>query len=188
MRQLRAILVSALVVWLAHALLSGGAGTAGAWNTGGVIINDVVIPRDQVQALEQYYQVRILDGHYWYDRLTGAWGHYGGPAMGLVLPNLPLGGHLRPDASNGNTYVFINGRQLHMQDVYLLQQIIQVAPGRYWCDAMGNVGYEGSPLVLVNLVAAAEAARPRGVRREGILSSYDKTGIAVIGGEVLMKR
>jgi hypothetical protein len=49
-------------------------------------------------------------------------------------------------------------------------------------DSFGNFGYEGRP-VLGNIVAIANAARGSGasVRKEGILSTYDKTGAVVIG-------
>jgi hypothetical protein len=102
--------------------------------------------------------------------------------MGQIHPFLDLGGPLKAKASNGTTGVFINGRELHVVDVLRLQQITRVIPGRYWCDAYGNIGFEGGP-VLVNLWALAAAANARGggVKREGILSTYDKTGAVVIG-------
>jgi len=89
---------------------------------------------------------------------------------------------LKVNASRGRTGVFINGRELHLLDVRALQQITMVIPGRYWCDAMGNIGFEGGP-PLANLWALAAAANARGgaVKREGILSTYDKTGAVVIG-------
>ena len=151
-----------------------------------VTVNDVPISPENIQALERNYHVRIMEGDYWYDRSTGAWGYRGGPAMGLIQPLMKLGGPLKADASNGNTGVFINGRELHSLDVRALQQITVVIPGRYWCDAQGNIGFEGGP-PLVNLWVLANAASSRGVRREGILSTYDKTGTAIIGGSVLMK-
>ncbi len=127
------------------------------------------------------YRTRIPPGAYWYDTLCGAWGLEGGPCRGLIQAGLTLGGPLRADASNGNTGVFINGRQLHLLDVLALQQITMVMPGRYWVDASGNAGFEGGP-AMVNLWALASAgASGGGVKREGILSTYDKTGVAVFG-------
>jgi hypothetical protein len=151
-----------------------------------VIVNEVTVPQGTVQALEQQYRMRIKNGDYWYDRISGAWGYHGGPCMGQIRPFLELGGPLKPSASNGNTGIFINGRELHYLDVRGLQQITVVIPGRYRCDARGNIGFEGGP-PLANLGALANAARSRGVRRQGILSTYDKTGATVIGGDVLMK-
>jgi hypothetical protein len=142
-----------------------------------VIINGVSLNDDKVRALEKQYGIRILNGDYWYDKVSGAWGLRGGPAVGLILPLLDLGGSLQPNASNGNTGVFINGRELHILDVLALQKITPVFKGRYWVDAWANIGFEGGP-ALVNLWTLANS---RGVRREGILSTYDKTGAVVIG-------
>jgi hypothetical protein len=144
---------------------------------GSVVINGVRLSDDKVKALEKQYRVRILPGDYWYDKMCGAWGFRGGPSAGLILPSLDLGGPLQSNASNGNTGVFINGRELHMLDVAALQQITPVFQGRYWVDAQGNIGLEGGP-ALMNLWMLANS---RSVKKEGILSTYDKTGVAVIG-------
>jgi len=145
-------------------------------------INGVRLSPEKVQAIQKQYGLRMANGDYWYDRRSGAWGYVGGPAVGQVHPFLELGGALKASASNGHTGVFINGRELHILDVRALQQITVVMPGRYWCDARGNLGFEGGP-ALINLYALAAAAQQRGggVRREGILSTYDKTGAVVLG-------
>jgi hypothetical protein len=154
---------------------------------GGVTINGVRLSPETIRQLEARYRVRILDGDFWYDKYSGAWGFMGGPCIGQILPSLDLGGPLNPDCFGGNTGVFVNGRHLHAQDVYLLYQITGVIiPGRYWCDPYGNIGFEGGP-ALLNLYSAAQARFGGGGQRQGILSGYDKTGIAVIGGDVLRK-
>jgi len=147
----------------------------------GVIINHEMISDDRVAALEATYRVKILSGRYWYDKATGAWGYEGGPTVGLVLPGLAIGGPLAANASNGTTGVFINGRELHILDVRALMQIVQVQRGRFWMDAFGNFGRERGP-IMGNIVALANAAGG-GVRRQGILSTYDKVGAVVIGGQ-----
>ena len=50
--------------------------------------------------------------------------------------------------------MFINRRELHPRDVYILQSCLQmpVQTGRYWVGADGIGGYEGGP-PLFNLVA-----------------------------------
>lgn len=168
--------VSCLAFIVALLLASGAAVAAER-----VVVNDVPLTKDAILALEQKYRIKVVDGDYWYDKVSGAWGYRGGPAMGQILPFLNLGGPLKANVSGGNTNVFINGRELHILDVRALQQITIVIPGRYWCDAYGNMGFEGGP-ALTNLYLLADAARSNGVRREGILSTYDKTGVAVIGG------
>lgn len=115
-----------------------------------VVVNGKSLAAAEISTIEQQYGVRLMSGQYWYDHACGAWGIAGGPTLGFVMPGLQVGGALRPDASSGNTEVFINGRELHLLDVMGLQQFILVQVGRYWVDAFWNCGYEGGP-VLFNL-------------------------------------
>ena len=78
-----------------------------------VIINRVRLSDAELAGLESKYRIRIQDGSYWYDRISSAWGMEGGPTLGFGVAGLKIGGPLRADASNGNTNVFINGRELH---------------------------------------------------------------------------
>ncbi|CAM2068853.1 hypothetical protein SCOR_26030 [Sulfidibacter corallicola] len=130
-----------------------GTATAGDHN---VVINHKRLTNDQVHALQRQLNLRIMDGRYWYDRTCGAWGYEGGPTAGFILAGLDVGGRLRTNASNGNTGVYINGRQLHYLDVAYLQRMFgTVYRGRYWVDAYGNFGYEGGQ-ALGNLVALSQ--------------------------------
>jgi hypothetical protein len=124
-----------------------------------IAVNGVKLADDTVTQLERAFNVRILDGAYWYDARCGAWGLDGGPTIGLIPASLNLGGAMQPNASRGNTGVFVNGRQLPLQDVVALQQITQVLQGRYWLDGTGNVGYEGNPTVLLNLTQLQNKAK-----------------------------
>jgi hypothetical protein len=142
-----------------------------------VRVNGVRLEAAMRREFECRYHVRILPGDYWYDRVSGAWGRQGGPALGCIAAGLKLGGPLRRDASGGNTGVFVNGRELHRMDVAALQQVVQVSRGRFWVDSQGNFGYEGG-VRLGNLVALAQARR---APRQGILSTYDRVGAVVIG-------
>src|SRR5262249_2119656 len=128
-----------------------------------VIVNGVRLSDGQVGALQYQYGVRILDGDYWYDGRTGAWGYRGGPTLGFIVPGLAGGGALRRDASGGNTGVVINGRELHALDVARLQQVTPVYRGSYWMDANGNFGLQGGPMI-GNLWALNQRS---GGRREG---------------------
>lgn len=142
------------LVILLSAVAIGGTVThddAEAQGQRSVLINRVRLPNDTLQLLEQTFNTKVPDGRYWYDMMSGAWGMENGPTMGFTLPGLPIGGPLPPDISRGNTGVFINGRQLPMQDLTALQQLTgPVQPGRYWVDGQGYAGLEGGP-ALVNL-------------------------------------
>jgi hypothetical protein len=145
-----------------------------------VIINRVRLSDEQLIQLEQRFGLRIADGSYWYDSVSGAWGREGGPTLGFTQPHMELGGALRADASNGNTGVFINGRELHQLDVAALRQLTPyVIPGRYWVDARGIGGYEGGPPIF-DLQALARAA---GGAQGGAWSYTSPYGGGSVGGD-----
>jgi hypothetical protein len=158
-----------------QAQAAAGSRPASAARTRNVVINKTRLTDEQIQATERQFQVRVMDGEFWYDRACGAWGLQGGPTVGFLPARLELGGPLQADASGGNTGVFFNGRELHPLDVAALQQITVVQPGRYWIDERGNCGFEGNPTPLVNLVQLANAARARG--GGSYLHRNDITGI-----------
>lgn len=119
-----------------------------------VFVNGARLPHNTLAALETGYGRSIPDGLYWYDARSGLWGRHGGPAVGQIHAGLKLGGRLPPQASNGDTGVYLNGRRLPRTELHALQQLIgPVTPGRYWLDASGNAGAEGGP-ALVNLIEA----------------------------------
>lgn len=127
-----------------------------------VTINDAQVNDSTLAALQQQYGLQIADGDYWYDPYSGAWGLPGGPTAGFIPAGLALGGVLQADASGGGTAVFINGRELHPQEVVGLEQLFgAVQTGRYWLDAFGNYGFEGGP-ALGNLVYAIQTAQGGG--------------------------
>lgn len=118
---------------------------------GDVVINGMAMSPQQLQGAQ------IPAGRYWYDPASGLWGLEGGPAAGFIQAGLELG-QMSADASGGTTGVYVNGRNLHQQDLMGLQQLLQtvVQPGNYWLDHMGNMGVQGGP-ALVNLVQVARA-------------------------------
>lgn len=136
-----------------------GAPTASAATQRNVVINGQPLAAAQLAELESHFQLRINDGRYWYDRISGAAGPEGGPTLGFIVPGLDLGGPLAANASAGNTGVFINGRELPQYDLIALTRLVGfVQPGRYFLDGMGNAGFEGGPPI-INLVAASRQAQ-----------------------------
>ena len=154
----------------------------GEENARHVVINKTRLSDVKVNALEQKFRVRIPDGDYWYDRVSGAWGVEGGPTAGFILPGLNLGGPLRADASKGRTGVFVNGRELHTFDVQALQRITPVYRGRFWVDAQGNGGYEGGKAFFNLIQLARNAGLLRGGARRSILSGMYDSGIGRVLG------
>lgn len=122
-----------------------GSWTAALASADEVVVNGVRLDTGTKDALETAYGVRVPPARYWYDPVSGVWGLEGGPAQGQIHPGLRLGGPLRADASNGDTGVFVNGRQLHRLEVAALQRCTPVYRGRYWIIANGIGGVEGMP-------------------------------------------
>ncbi|MBL8176371.1 MAG: hypothetical protein JNK48_16970 [Bryobacterales bacterium] len=120
----------------------------------------------QVQELGRRYRVKVIPGRYWYDARSGLWGYEGKPAMGAILPGLRLGGDLSARASNGNTGVFVNGRELHLVDIQAVSRCTVVNRGRYWMDAYGNGGHEGQPAAW-NLVQLCRQNAPSALGAPG---------------------
>ena len=144
-----------------------------------ITVNRVRLTETQISGFETRWQVKLQSGSFWYDRVSGAWGHEGGPTAGWILPGQELGGPLPADASRGNTGVFINGRELPDPDVAALMQIVVVQRGRWWVDAQANFGAEGGP-VLGNLW---QLARQRGGRPGQSWSLYANKGNDFIAGD-----
>jgi hypothetical protein len=96
------------------------------------------------------------------------------------MPGEPLGGPLPANASAGNTGVFINGRELHAIDVQNLDTIFapfgtRTQKGRYWSDANGNFGLEGSLAPIGNfklMVAQSQRNASGGSARKSNPWSY----------------
>lgn len=120
-------------------------------------INGEVLTAAQIDELEATYGVAPALGDYWYDARSGLFGTMGHPAAGFMYHGHEFGA-LPPDASGGDTRVLINGRELTRGEWVLLSSLVgtPVMPGRYWLDASGNAGLEGSPIPLVNLMIAAQ--------------------------------
>jgi hypothetical protein len=95
----------------------------------------------RVEALEQYYGVRLQNGYYWYDSVSGLVGVEGGPAFGVIAPGLPLGGPLPADCSGRGTGVFVNGREIHWRELVLATKYWGYVPrGHYWMLSDGRYG------------------------------------------------
>ncbi|MEM8485359.1 MAG: hypothetical protein AAF564_07400 [Bacteroidota bacterium] len=122
-----------------------------------VVINGVTLTDAQEQALENLYNVKPLPGEYWYDTNSGLYGVMGHQAYGFMFPGHDFG-KLSQYASQGNTRVFVNGRELPQLEwviwSYMLGYPIQV--GNYWLDDKGNAGYVGNPQPVLNLYLIAQ--------------------------------
>lgn len=121
-----------------------------------VSINGLALGAADLAAFEQTYGRALPPSAYWYDSRSGAIGVLGHGIGGFLFPGHDLGAVPR-DASDGNTGVIVNGRELPVAEWAYVSRLlgVQVLPGRYWIDARGNYGYEGIEQALGNLAAGA---------------------------------
>lgn len=153
----------------------GGSGT-------GIHVNDLELTSSELEQLQSTYGVTPSPGYYWYDPRSGVYGAAGQAGVGFMMPGHEFGA-LDPECSDGNTGVFVNGRNLPNLEWMLWSRILGAAihPGRYWLDANGDAGLESNPMPLVNFVQAA-AASAGGTGGDNIWSSrfgagnYDQGG------------
>jgi len=142
---------------------------------GPIVVNGQELDSSQGGLIMQYYGP-VPAGNYWYDPMSGLWGVVGGPGTGQILPNLSIGGQLRSNASGGGTGVFVNGREIHSQELSYLRQIYgTVAQGRYWMNAQFIGGFEGSPASF-NLGIVAGGGQSSGYNRNTIGGSLMSDG------------
>ena len=119
--------------------------------SGGVSVNGRAMSAGEIARFASQYGSPPQPGQYWYDTRSGLYGYMGAGPVGRINP-----GHAFPpmaaDVSRGMTGIFLNGRQVPQQEAALYRQMLGSAqPGRYWLDATGNVGAEGSQQPLANI-------------------------------------
>jgi hypothetical protein len=123
-----------------------------------VFINGRELTRQEVTNLVVIYHYVPPAGRYWYDSRSGAWGVEGYKTAGFILPGHDFG-PVAENASNGNTGVFVNGRELNIAEALNIQRSMgAVCRGHWWLDGRtGNFGVEGNPLPQGNISGVLRA-------------------------------
>ncbi|CAH8320249.1 unnamed protein product [Eruca vesicaria subsp. sativa] len=97
---------------------------------------------------------KLKPGDYWYDKVAGYWGKVGERPCKIISPDMNIGGsQIKKEASNGDTEICINNREITKTELMMLKMVGVQCEGKphFWVNADGSYQEEGQNRVMGNI-------------------------------------